>query len=62
VVQSFDKDLMVPVGGAINFAKNPKVIKEISELYPGRGSASPNLDLFITFLSLGRKGLNEYLN
>jgi O-phospho-L-seryl-tRNASec:L-selenocysteinyl-tRNA synthase len=62
VVQSFDKNFMVPVGGAIVFSKDAKVIQDISEMYPGRGSASPNMDLFITFLSMGKKGLMTYLS
>ncbi|VUZ41744.1 unnamed protein product [Hymenolepis diminuta] len=55
-VQSTDKNLMVPVGGAIiaGFSKN--LIKEIAESYPGRASGTPSLDVFATLLHLGRQG------
>ena len=57
VVQSTDKNFMVPVGGAIITCPDPKTITEISRLYPGRASISPVLDLFITLLSMGEEGL-----
>ena len=38
-----------------------KVIKEISEIYPGRGSSAPIIDLFITLLSMGKSGLKKLL-
>lgn len=60
-IQSTDKNFMVPVGGAIIFSQNKKLIKSISELYPGRASAAPILDLFITLLSLGKNGLQRIL-
>lgn len=41
---------MVPVGGAIIYGNDKKLIKAVSELYPGRASAAPILDLFITLL------------
>lgn len=59
---------MVPVGGAIIFSPLKKekgkisLIKSISELYPGRASVAPILDLFITLLSMGKKGLLNLLN
>lgn len=55
IVQSTDKNFMVPVGGSIILAKND-LIKSIENLYPGRANISPLLDLFITFLALGRSG------
>lgn len=61
VIQSTDKNFMVPVGASIIFSKDKKVIQEISELYPGRASGSPILDLFITYLTLGRSGLKSAL-
>lgn len=47
---------MVPVGGSIIYGNDKKLIKSISELYPGRASAAPILDLFITLLSMGKEG------
>lgn len=61
VVQSTDKNFMVPVGGAIVFSQDKKLIKKVSELYPGRASSAPILDLFITLLSLGKDGLTKLL-
>jgi O-phosphoseryl-tRNA(Sec) selenium transferase len=57
VVQSTDKNFMVPVGGAIISSSNPLIIEAIAKLYPGRASISPILDLFITLLSMGEDGL-----
>ena len=61
VVQSTDKNFMVPVGGSIIFSSKKGIIQQISELYPGRASGAPIMDLFITFLSLGKAGLKNLL-
>lgn len=55
VVQSTDKNLLVPVGGSIIFGKE-KLINYVAQNYPGRASISQSLDIFMTLLSLGRKG------
>ena len=60
-VQSTDKNLMVPVGGAIVAGPNKKFIGRIAENYPGRASMSPILDVFITFLSMGKSGWQQKL-
>ncbi|XP_053653555.1 O-phosphoseryl-tRNA(Sec) selenium transferase [Cherax quadricarinatus] len=60
-VQSTDKNFMVPVGGAIIASFNTKFIEEVGKMYPGRASASPILDLFITLLSMGVKGYKQLL-
>lgn len=60
-VQSLDKNFMVPVGGSIVAGFDDTFIQEISKSYPGRASASPSLDLFITLLSLGSKGYKQLL-
>merc|ERR1712166_1472310 len=58
IVQSTDKNFMVPVGGAILAApsNSSKLLDEISAAYPGRASAATIHDLFITFLSMGEAG------
>lgn len=71
-VQSTDKNFLVPVGGAIIAGFDAKIVEKISKMYPGRASASPTIDLFITLLSLGyteykrllkeRKDLFAYLH
>ena len=57
IVSSTDKNFMVPVGGALVYAPSKGPIDALSQMYPGRASASPLLDFFITLLALGRCGL-----
>lgn len=56
VVQSSDKNLLVPVGGSIIFGFNEQIIDALSKSYPGRASSSQVLDTFMTLLHLGRDG------
>ncbi|XP_003742099.1 O-phosphoseryl-tRNA(Sec) selenium transferase [Galendromus occidentalis] len=58
-VQSTDKNFMVPVGGAIIAGFDKEFIEAIARSYPGRGSSSPTMDLFITLLTVGIKGYRE---
>ncbi|XP_065071859.1 O-phosphoseryl-tRNA(Sec) selenium transferase-like isoform X2 [Rhopilema esculentum] len=60
-VQSTDKNFMVPVGGSIIAGHDESFIDGISKTYPGRASASPTIDLFITLLSLGVNGYKNLL-
>jgi len=60
-VQSTDKNLMVPVGGAIIAGFDAKQISELSQTYPGRASASPAIDVFVTLLSMGVEGYKTLL-
>ncbi|KAK0132095.1 O-phosphoseryl-tRNA(Sec) selenium transferase [Merluccius polli] len=60
-VQSLDKNFMVPVGGAIIAGFDEAFIQEISQMYPGRASASPSLDVLITLLTLGASGYKRLL-
>jgi len=60
-VQSSDKNLLVPVGGAIIAGPDSRVIQAIAASYPGRASASPAIDVFITLLSLGLSGWKRLL-
>jgi len=52
---------MVPVGGAIVFSPSTAFIDCLSAMYPGRASAAPVLDLFITLLSMGVSGYRQLL-
>eukprot|EP00002_Diphylleia_rotans_P036295 TRINITY_DN7982_c0_g1_i2.p1 TRINITY_DN7982_c0_g1~~TRINITY_DN7982_c0_g1_i2.p1 ORF type:complete len:239 (+),score=31.80 TRINITY_DN7982_c0_g1_i2:250-966(+) len=61
IVQSTDKNYMVPVGGAVISTSNPELLESVSKLYPGRASMSPILDLFITLLSMGASGFRRLL-
>ncbi|KAM8704514.1 hypothetical protein ACLKA7_009028 [Drosophila subpalustris] len=58
-VQSTDKNLLVPVGGAIVASCDEELLKHLASSYAGRASSSQTLDVFMTLLSLGRMG---YLN
>mmetsp|Transcript_107314 Transcript_107314/g.308790 ORF Transcript_107314/g.308790 Transcript_107314/m.308790 type:complete len:523 (-) Transcript_107314:176-1744(-) len=60
-VQSTDKNFLVPVGGAIVASSSAALVDKVSELYPGRASMSPLLDLFITLLSMGASGWKKLL-
>ena len=61
VVQSTDKNFMVPVGGAIVTSSSPEFIRSLSSMYPGRANATPILDLFITLLAMGERKYRELL-
>lgn len=63
VVQSTDKNFMVPVGGAVIAAgpRTPSLIEAINRTYPGRASMSPLLDLLITLLHWGQTGWQKVL-
>lgn len=61
IVQSTDKNFMVPVGGAIIASFNEEIVEMISKSYPGRASASQSVDLLITLLSMGVDGYKNLL-
>lgn len=52
VVQSLDKNFLVPVGGAIVCSPSKTTVERIAKLYPGRASITPTLDFFITMLQM----------
>ena len=60
-VQSTDKNFMVPVGGSIIAGFDREFVDRIGQTYPGRASASPSLDLFVTLMSLGSSGYKKML-
>lgn len=57
IVQSTDKNFLVPVGGALVASPSESAVRALSKMYPGRASASPIIDLFITLLAMGKTGL-----
>ena len=59
VVQSTDKNFLVPVGGAIVNSPSPAFLQDVAKMYPGRANMSPIFDLFVTFLAMGEDGLVE---
>ncbi len=56
VVQSTDKNFLVPVGGAVVMCPAPEFLHVLASCYPGRASISPVLDLTMTLLSMGVSG------
>lgn len=59
VVQSCDKNWLVPVNGGIVFGSNKKKVEELKKTYPGRLPINAYLDLFITLLELGKYKIME---
>lgn len=55
-VQSTDKNFLVPVGGGVVAGFDKALVDSIAQTYPGRASAAPTMDVFITLLSLGLSG------
>uniref|UniRef100_A0A182QPJ0 O-phosphoseryl-tRNA(Sec) selenium transferase n=1 Tax=Anopheles farauti TaxID=69004 RepID=A0A182QPJ0_9DIPT len=55
-IQSTDKNLLVPVGGAIVAGFQNDTVETVARLYPGRASGSQSLDVLMTLLSLGLTG------
>jgi O-phospho-L-seryl-tRNASec:L-selenocysteinyl-tRNA synthase len=65
IIQSTDKNFMVPVGGAI--AAAPKggeggLLRDMAARYPGRAGVSAHLDLLMTLLHLGQQGWLKLLD
>ncbi|CAF0766402.1 unnamed protein product [Didymodactylos carnosus] len=61
IVQSTDKNFLVPVGGSIVLGYDQESLDRLSKIYPGRASITPTIDLFITLLSMGRRGLTDLI-
>uniref|UniRef100_A0A7S3JSH7 O-phosphoseryl-tRNA(Sec) selenium transferase n=1 Tax=Aureoumbra lagunensis TaxID=44058 RepID=A0A7S3JSH7_9STRA len=62
IIQSTDKNFLVPVGGAIIASSNEDLVNCVAKSYPGRASAAPCRDIFITLLDLGRIGWQSLLS
>ena len=61
VIQSTDKNILTPVGGAILASNNEQIIEQISKTYAGRASASPIVDFIISILALGVEGYQNLI-
>ncbi|EFJ42488.1 hypothetical protein VOLCADRAFT_66969 [Volvox carteri f. nagariensis] len=63
VVQSTDKNFMVPVGGALVAAPaaRPGLVAAVNGTYPGRASVAAHLDLLMTLLHWGAAGWRKVL-
>lgn len=62
VVQSTDKNFLVPVGGAIVASPSSEFVEAVARTYAGRASLDPVLDLFITLLAMGQTGLRSLID
>ncbi|KAJ9472686.1 O-phosphoseryl-tRNA(Sec) selenium transferase [Diplonema papillatum] len=60
-VQSSDKNFMVPVGASVVASPKAEIMQKMCGTYAGRASGSGVMDLFVTFLSIGRKGYADLL-
>jgi O-phospho-L-seryl-tRNASec:L-selenocysteinyl-tRNA synthase len=58
VVSSTDKNFLVPIGGALIYSANAELVNKVAKNYPGRASISPILDVFVSFLEIGK---NKYI-
>ncbi len=61
VVQSTDKNFMVPVGAAVICGPDECTIKNVTASYAGRACSSQVVDLVVTLLSLGELGYRDLL-
>jgi len=59
VVQSTDKNFLVPVGGSIVVTSQEEFLEDIMETYAGRGTAAPVVQTLAALLALG---LTRYEN
>ncbi|CAH8582532.1 unnamed protein product [Dicrocoelium dendriticum] len=58
-VQSTDKNLLVPVGGAVVAGFSSELVDAVAKSYPGRASATQSVDVLATLLHLGLRGWRE---
>ncbi len=59
VVQSTDKNCLVPVGGGFLLARKGcegMILDRVNSMYPGRASMGPTMDVVMTLLHLGERG------
>ena len=59
VVQSTDKNFLVPVGGGLLFSADRAFVDTVARTYPGRASAVCAQDMLATLLEMGRTGLTH---
>jgi O-phospho-L-seryl-tRNASec:L-selenocysteinyl-tRNA synthase len=61
IIQSTDKNVLTPIGGAIIASPREEIVRKISQSYAGRASATPIVNFLISMLSLGVKGYEKKL-
>ena len=61
IISSTDKNFMVPVGGAFIYSSKESFVQKVKKNYPGRASIGPILDLFISFLEMGKNKYKELI-
>lgn len=61
IIQSTDKNILTPIGGAIIASPEEEIITKISQAYAGRASATPVVNFLISMLSMGIEGYQKLL-
>jgi O-phospho-L-seryl-tRNASec:L-selenocysteinyl-tRNA synthase len=61
IIQSTDKNMLTPIGGAVIASPREEIITKVSQAYAGRASATPIVNFLISMLSLGIKGYERML-
>ncbi|GMH40742.1 hypothetical protein BSKO_08646 [Bryopsis sp. KO-2023] len=63
IIQSTDKNFMVPVGGSVVASPkaNMDLVQAVNKSYPGRAAVSSHLDLLMTLLHWGVSGWKKVL-
>jgi O-phospho-L-seryl-tRNASec:L-selenocysteinyl-tRNA synthase len=62
IIQSTDKNVLTPVGGAILASPNKAILRKISKAYAGRASGTPIVNFLISMLSLGIEGYQKLID
>jgi O-phospho-L-seryl-tRNASec:L-selenocysteinyl-tRNA synthase len=61
IIQSTDKNILTPIGGAVIASPNNEIISKISQSYAGRASATPIVNFLISMLSMGINGFQTLI-
>ena len=61
ILQSTDKNFLIPVGGALIASPSKETIEKVSQAYAGRASATPVVNFLVSLLSLGINGYQNLL-
>lgn len=61
IIQSTDKNFLVPVGGSLISSPQGNLVSEVAAFYPGRASSTPTIDFSATILEMGVDGYQQLL-
>ncbi len=60
IVSSTDKNFLCPVGGSVVYGPSESLYEKVSQVYAGRASSAPYVQLLISLLSMGTSGYLKY--